>query len=141
MSYRDFQKVYSVVMLSDKEDSVLVETMRDISGKEVVLSETDYKRIREQFFDERTMLILIGTHDFAESIITAEWLYSSMKQAKAIDLTVIGTGYFKAVEQLLYELICLHKDEGRKIKKNKSKEMVPLSETNIRKRNYLVSAD
>lgn len=81
--------------------------------------------------------MLVGSHDFAESLITAEWLYSSMKQAKAIDLTVIGTGYFKAVEQLLYELICLHKDEGRVIKKNKSKDMVPLTESNIKKKNYL----
>lgn len=133
----NFKKITEHEIVVENYDVLLTKSMRDISGKEVVLSETDYKRIREQFFDERTMLILIGTHDFAESIITAEWLYSSMKQAKAIDLTVIGTGYFKAVEQLLYELICLHKDEGRKIKKNKSKEMVPLSETNIRKRNYL----
>lgn len=35
-----------------------------------------------------------------------------MKKAKAIDLTIIGMGYFKAVEQLLYELICFHKNQG-----------------------------
>lgn len=133
----NFKRITEHEISSENYDLLLAKNIRDICGKEIILPEADYKKIREQFFDERTLLVLIGTRDFAESIITAEWLYSSMKQAKAIDLTVIGTGYFKAVEQVLYELICLHKDEGRKIKKNKSKDMVPLSDANIKKKDYL----
>jgi len=45
-----------------------------------------------------------------------------MKRAKAIDLTTIGTGYFKCIEQLLFNLICLFNDKGLLIKrKNREK--------------------
>lgn len=57
----------------------------------------------------KTYQVMLGDHHFSESLITAEWLYDSMKKAQAIDLTVIGMGYFKAVERVLFELICLHK--------------------------------
>ena len=36
----------------------------------------------------------------------------SMKRAQAIDLTAIGMGYFKAVEQLLYEILMVNNCEG-----------------------------
>ena len=133
----NFRKITEHELRIENYDILLTKEQRDNNGRKLSLSKTDFKRIQEQFFDEQTILMLVGNHDFAESLITAEWLYSSMKQAKAIDLTVIGTGYFKAVEQLLYEFICLHKNEGRKIKKNKSKDMVPLSEANINKKDYL----
>lgn len=73
---------------------------------------TTIKCIKEQFIDQNVLEVMLGDHDFAESLLTAEWLYDSMKKAKAIDLTVIGMGYLKSVEQLLYELICLHSDQG-----------------------------
>lgn len=100
---------------------------REYKGKtkEYIMPETDYLRIKEQFIDANTFSVLFGSHSFSESIITAEWLYDSMKKAQAIDLTVIGTGYFKAVEQLMWELICLHKNEGKCIKGNE------ISDSNI----------
>lgn len=95
----------------------------------------DYKKIRKQFLDDRTLLTLLGSKDFAESLITAEWLYDSMKKAKAIDLTIIGMGYFKAVEQLLYDLVCLHKNQGLTIRKDYSRKdlpsEIPLNDQNI----------
>ncbi len=99
------------------------------------LREEEYKKIRKQFLDDRTLLTLLGSKDFAESLITAEWLYDSMKKAKAIDLTIIGMGYFKAVEQLLYDLICLHKNQGLTIRKDYSRKdlppEIPLNDQNI----------
>ena len=89
------------------------------------LWEEEYKKIRKQFLDDKTLLTLLGSKDFAESLITAEWLYDSMKKAKAIDLTVVGMGYFKAVEQLLYDLICLHKNQGLTIRKDYSRKDLP----------------
>ena len=86
------------------------------------LDEIEYRKIKKQFFDDKTFSVLLGSHDFAESLITAEWLYSSMKKACAIDLTTVGMGYLKAIEQLLYELICLRKDTGLKAKKDYSIE-------------------
>lgn len=76
-----------------------------------VMDKVDYKILSKQFFDEKCYQIIIGDSDFAESIITAEWLFDSMKKAKAIDLTIIGMGYFKAIEQLLFELIKVHMNE------------------------------
>ena len=99
------------------------------------LLEEEYKKIRTQFLNDKTLLTLLGSKDFAESLITAEWLYDSMKKAKAIDLTIIGMGYFKAVEQLLYDLICLHKNEGLTIRKDYSRKdlppEIPLNDQNI----------
>ncbi len=94
-------------------------------SKEYELSEDAFKLIRQQFIDASTYLVALGNNDFSESLITAEWLYDSMKKAQAIDLTIIGMGYFKAVEQLLYSLICLHVNEGRQMKKDYSRKDLP----------------
>ena len=106
-----------------------------LGDKLLSLSVQDYIKLREQFIDKGVYLVLIGNRDFAESLITAEWLYVSMKKAQAVDLTVIGMGYFKAVEQLLFDLICLHKNEKRKIRRNFSRDDLPnlvdLNDTNI----------
>ena len=74
--------------------------------------ESEYAKLMDGFIKHKTYLTLIGEKDFSESFITAEWLFDSMQKAKAIDLTIIGMGYFKAVEQLLFGLLCLHKNKG-----------------------------
>jgi len=90
------------------------EILREKRAKKYELPKDDFIKIKDQFIGEKTYLVMLGDHHFSESLVTAEWLYDSMKKAQAIDLTVIGMGYFKAVEQLLFELICLHKNENRK---------------------------
>lgn len=72
-----------------------------------ILQPGEFEKIRTQFIDNYKYKVLLGKSDFAESLITAEWLRDSMSKAQAIDLTVIGTGYFKAAEQLLYSLVKL----------------------------------
>lgn len=67
----------------------------------------EIRKLSQQFFDQTVYRALLGNRDFAESIITAEWLLDSMRKAHAVDLTVIGTGYFKAAEQLLFDLVKL----------------------------------
>ena len=103
--------------------------------KNYILEPEELDKIKKQFFQENTCQGLLGDNDFAESFLTAEWLYDSMKKAQAIDLTIIGMGYFKAIEQLLFELICLHKNEGRQIKKEYSRRDLPnlieLNDANI----------
>lgn len=66
------------------------------------------KKLKQQFLENGAYRILLSERDYSESLITAEWLLDSMSKANAIDLTVIGTGYFKAMEQLLFALIQLH---------------------------------
>ena len=77
-------------------------------------------------------MIAFGTNDFAESLITAEWLFDSMQKAAAIDLTVIGMGYFKAVEQLLFDLIATRSNQSKfVIKKKGSQEKIPFTKDNV----------
>lgn len=94
-------------------------------GKEFRLESKDYRIIYDGFFSHNDYQLLLGKSDFSESLITAEWLYDSMKKAEAVDLTVIGMGYFKAAEQLIYDVICLHKNQGRSIQKDYSRKELP----------------
>lgn len=90
------------------EHYIVNQNYDDLLGKKYngyEMKAEDYPLLERQFFDDGNYQMLLGHSDFAESIITAEWLYSSMMKAKAIDLTVIGMGYLKAIEQLLFELI------------------------------------
>lgn len=95
------------------------------------ISDPEYNKLITQFINLRYYSVMIANHDFAESLITAEWLRDSMKKAQAIDLTAVGMGYFKAVEQMLYELICLDKTESRYIKSINSKDKIKLTQENI----------
>lgn len=95
------------------------------------LSNSDYNKLIMQFLDLRYYSVLVSDHNFAESLITAEWLRDSMRKAKAIDLTAVGMGYFKAIEQMLYELICLDKTGARSIKSINSKDKINLIHENI----------
>lgn len=80
-------------------------SVESLKRKGITIKENEFKKIRAQFINRRLYRVLVGASDFAESFITAEWLYDSMKRAYAVDLTFIGSGYFKAVEQLLYALL------------------------------------
>lgn len=94
--------------------NIKFERLVNTSIKKCKMDGGDYLLLQSQFIEEKYYHIMLGDSDFAESIITAEWLYSSMKKAEAIDLTIIGMGYFKAIEQLLFELIKVN---------NKTKEL------------------
>jgi hypothetical protein len=111
------------------------EKLINIQIKNYSLESDEMKKLKEQFFNSNTFLGLLGSNDYAESLGTAEWLFDSMKKAQTIDLTIIGMGYFKAIEQLLFELLCLHKNEGRQIKKDYSRRelsaTVELNDANI----------
>lgn len=73
--------------------------------------------------------------DFAQSFITAEWLYDTMKATGKIDYTAVAMGYFKAIEQAMFAVILLHVGEGRQLKRKGLSERVqydPLTEANIK---------
>ena len=84
-----------------------------------VIPKEYHDSIREQFVGKRLYTVLTGDKDYAESFITAEWLFHTFENAGKIDYTVVAMGYFKAIEQLLYKYILLH-IEGRK---NKSRTL------------------
>ena len=83
------------------------------------LSNNQLELLSGHFFDKKNYEVLMGTSDFAQSFMTAEWLFSSLKGAGNIDLTSIAMGYFKSVEQFLFSYIKLHVNEkdgaGRQI--------------------------
>lgn len=126
----NFRKVTENEILKHPYDELL-----NVQVKNYTLEPTELNKLKDQFFKDKTFQGLLGDKGYAESLVTAKWLFDSMKKAQAIDLTIIGMGYFKAVEQLLYELICLHKNEGRQIKKDYSRHDLPatveLNDANI----------
>ncbi len=119
-----FRKNVEAEILEYDYESILSKKISKFN-RQFELPRTGYQAIRRRFIEEKVYRVLLGTKDFAESLITAEWLFDSMSKAKAIDLTVVGMGYFKAVEQLLYELICLHRNEHRMIQKDFSRKDLP----------------
>ncbi|MCQ2498836.1 MAG: hypothetical protein MJ133_07605 [Lachnospiraceae bacterium] len=93
------------------ESKILKYKYESIGAKKIGKYEIDKKDIPElinQFISKKYYRVLLGNSDFAESFVTAEWMYDSMKKASAIDFSVVALGYFKTVEQLLFEIIKLH---------------------------------
>lgn len=84
---------------------------------EMTIPDFQLATIEDQFITKKYYKALIGRMDFAQSFVTAEWLYETMKEAGKIDYTAVAMGYFKAVEQLMFEIIKRHVGEGRKLKK------------------------
>ena len=58
--------------------------------------------------------------NFAQSFVTAEWLFDNMQEAGSIDYTSVAMGYFKSIEQLMFAVVLLHEGGGRELKKNKA---------------------
>ncbi len=75
------------------------------------LSEKQRQIIDEHFFVQKNYEVLLGDSDFAQSYMTAEWLYASLSNVGNVDLTPIAMGYFKAIEQILFRYITLHTNE------------------------------
>lgn len=68
------------------------------------LTEDDHAIITEAFFKNGYRYALIGNSDFAQSFITSEYLFRTIKSGLSIDYTSVVVGYLKSVEQLLYAL-------------------------------------
>ena len=68
--------------------------------------------IRERYIKSEMFKAMIGTENYAESFITSEWLYYSLKGKENFDYTAIVSGYLKSIEQLLHKLVMLNIDNG-----------------------------
>lgn len=105
----NFKRITERSLRTFNYDQVMSKTITNKFGKNLWLSHIrEVNKLKKQFLSDGIYRLLSASNDYAESLTTAEWLLDSMKKAHAIDLTVIGTGYFKAVEQMLYALIMLH---------------------------------
>lgn len=72
----------------------------------------DWTKIKENYVGNALYKAMIGTEDFAESFITSEWLYYSLKGSENFDYTAIVSGYLKSIEQLLFKLVMLNIDNN-----------------------------
>ncbi len=75
------------------------------------VEESQIAILDQNFRDNRNYELLLGSSLFAQSYMTAEWLFTSIPKAEGIDLTSIAMGYFKSIEQFLFEYIRLHTHE------------------------------
>lgn len=51
--------------------------------------------------------LLLGNNDFAVSFLTSEWLYRQNTAVSGLDNTFVVSGYFKSIEQLLWDIIAI----------------------------------
>ena len=93
-------------------------TLDYYQGEEGGLEEGQYRKIRENFIENKNCELLTGSSDFAQSYMTAEWLFSSLTEVGNIDLTAIAMGYFKSIEQLLFYFIKQHTREKDGVSRN-----------------------
>ena len=89
--------------------------------------------IEDQFFQQGFSSGLTGKLPFAKCFMTAEWLFDSFEETPgSIDLTPISMGYFKALEQFLYDFIGFHTTEKdgvmREIQFKKNDPPVPFTD-------------
>lgn len=83
------------------------EHIKELNLGKYIIDKRDIPKLINQFIDKKYYRVLLESKDFAESFVTAEWMYDTMKKAQAIDLSVVALGYFKTIEQLLFEVIKL----------------------------------
>ena len=63
-----------------------------------IISDDDKKTIQNNF--KKRFLTMLGSEDHAQSFITSEYLYCTLKDNNHFDYTSIVSGYLKAIEQL-----------------------------------------
>ena len=66
---------------------------------------------------------MLGINEYAESFMTSEWLFHSLKEKKNFDYTSVISGYLKSIEQLLYTIVMLNIDNGCKIAMSKAEKI------------------
>lgn len=71
--------------------------------KEITVDQ--HEVIKSNFLNKSLYKCMIGKSDFAESFMTAEWLYITTTNSSHIDLTVVALGYLKSIEQFLYKYV------------------------------------
>lgn len=76
---------------------------------------TELDTMERNYISDALYKAMIGSQDFAESFLTSEWLFHSLKELKHFDYTAIISGYLKSIEQLLYKIVMLNVDNNCKI--------------------------
>lgn len=86
--------------------------------------------MHKNYISDALYKAMIGDQEFAESFITSEWLFHSLKELKHFDYTAVISGYLKSVEQLLYKIVMLNVDNDCKISMSSAKETLNMAKKN-----------
>lgn len=115
-----------------KEDEKKKNNNPRYKGKSLApISDTQWKKLYENVVEKAYYKVLLGKCDFAQSYLTAEWLFDSMSAAGRIDYSPVAMGYFKSVEQLIWRILALHKNENLSIKEKGSQVYLSINSPQI----------
>lgn len=89
----------------------------EAAGKKVYVTDDVFQKMSKRFITNYK--VLVGSSDFAISLLTSEWLYRQYGTIPGLDNTYVVAGYCKSVEQLLWKIISIV-GKGREIGLNKS---------------------
>lgn len=91
---------------------------------------TELNTMHKNYISDTLYKAIIGNQEFAESFLTSEWLFHSLKELKHFDYTAVISGYLKSVEQLLYKIVMLNLDNNCKISMSSAKETLSKAKKN-----------
>lgn len=91
---------------------------------------TELNTMHKNYISDALYKAMIGNQEFAESFLTSEWLFHSLKELKHFDYTAVISGYLKSVEQLLYKIVMLNVDNNCKISMSSAKETLNKAKKN-----------
>ena len=73
-----------------------------------LFSPAELDKMEENYLTTGLYKAMIGGEEFAESFLTSEWLYYSLKDLQRFDFTAVISGYLKSIEQLLYKIVMIN---------------------------------
>lgn len=86
-------------------------------------SNSTFNHMIKQYITDESYKTIIGSNDYAESFITSEWLFHSLKDKPNFDYTSVISGYLKSVEQLLSFIVNQNIDNNCWIKRSDAQEI------------------
>ncbi len=114
--YKSYE--FKIIDRTDKRIQPFLYFSQDLFPK------TELDTMQKNYISDALYKAMIGGQEFAESFLTSEWLFHSLKELKHFDYTAIISGYLKSVEQLLYKIVMLNVDNNCKIAMSGAKETV-----------------
>lgn len=118
------QKAYEEKVLSDWEYKGYQYQIVDRNNPKIqnylyltgnVFSEAVLNQMENNYLKSKVFKTMLGGNEYAESFITSEWLFHSLKEKNNFDYTAVISGYLKSIEQLLCQIVMLNVDNNCKI--------------------------
>jgi len=96
----------------------------------IINGQSQVEKIAYNYFDRGLWRAIIGTSNFATSFVTSEWFYTMYQLTENLDLTGVVSGYLKSIEQLIFAIIDLPREETITIK-SKDRDVVEFNKDNM----------